>query len=90
MNNLNSFTGWFFGSLYLLLGILYIWLIHPVPGIVCILFSLIYFPPVNNIFYFRSGKRIPVLLKIAVGIFIIWFTLGVSDMGDLIDNYFKS
>jgi hypothetical protein len=59
--------------------------VHPVPGAVFIMLSLLYFPPVDAILRQNVGFSIPIVVKIILGIVIIWFTLGVSDLGDMID-----
>ena len=81
----SAIVKWIFGIIVFTIGLLNIILIHPVPGIVYILLSLFYFPPVNNVFRDWFGIRIPTIIKIILGVIIIWFTLGVSDLGDLID-----
>jgi hypothetical protein len=78
---------WLFGLVVLAIGISNLLLIHPVPGVVFMLLSLLYFPPVNEVLKQRAGFTIPAFVKIILGIIIIWFTLGVSDLGDLIDDW---
>ena len=78
--------GWVFGMIVLAIGVLNLFLVHPVPGVVYLLISLVYFPPVNAALKQRFGFSIPLLLKIIFGIVIIMFTLGVSDLGDMIDK----
>ena len=82
---LNKVSRWLAWVAVFTLGLLYLALVHPVPAIVCLLLSLIFFPPLNEVIYRRSGFRIPLLVKISVFIIIFWFTLGVSDLGDMID-----
>ncbi|WP_089318376.1 hypothetical protein [Pontibacter ummariensis] len=76
---------WLFGTLVLVVGILNMFLVHPVPGIAYLLLSLVYFPPVNALLQYRLGFSVPLVVKIVLGIFLIMFTLGVSDLGDMID-----
>ena len=78
-------TGWIFGLIVFAIGVLNMILVHPVPGLIYILLSFVYFPSVNNVLRKRVGFTIPPLVKIILGIFIIWFTLGISDLGDMID-----
>jgi hypothetical protein len=52
---------------------------------VFLLASLVYLPPANAAFLRLAGVRVPVAAKVALGVAIVWFTLGVSDLGDLID-----
>ena len=91
VNNVDvwDITGWIFGTIVLVIGILNIFLVHPVPGIVCIFLSLIYLPPINAFLEKSLGIKIPAIAKIVPGILIIWFTLGVSDLGDIIDNWLQ-
>ena len=84
--HLGHLAGWLFGSLVFAIGMLNIIMVHPVPGVVYLLLSFLYFPPANSIFKKRFGLEIPSLIKITLGIVIIMFTLGVSDLGDIIDK----
>ncbi len=76
----------FFGSIVFAIGVANLIYIHPVPGIVFILLSLVYLPMINNFLNGKFGFAIPVSLKVVLAVVIIWFTLGVSDLGDMIDN----
>jgi hypothetical protein len=77
--------GWLFGIVVSAIGVLNLFLVHPVPGVIYLLLSLLYFPPINKMLKERFDFSIPPLAKILLGIVIIWFTLGVSDLGDMID-----
>jgi hypothetical protein len=77
--------GWLFGTAVFTIGVLNVFLVHPVPGIIYFLLSLVYLPPANAVLRKRFGLSIPLVVKILLGIFIIMFTLGVSDLGDMID-----
>jgi hypothetical protein len=81
-----NIIGWIFGAVVLAIGVLNLFLVHAVPAVVYILLSLIYFPPANAFFRKKFGFTIPLAVKIILGIFIIMFTLGVSDLGDMIDK----
>lgn len=76
---------WLFGPVVFVIGVLNCLLVHPVPGIIALLLSLVYFLPVNALFRKWTGFSIPPAVKIILGVLIIWFTLGVSDLGDMID-----
>lgn len=86
-NSLQNVFSWFFGLAVLTIGILNLILIHPVPGIVGICLSLLFFPPVNELLIKRFGFAIPFAVKIFLALFIFWFTLGISDLGDVIDEW---
>ncbi|MEJ8757112.1 hypothetical protein WG947_08900 [Pontibacter sp. H259] len=81
-----SISGWVFGIVLVVIGVLNLFLVHPVPGIAYLLLSLVYFPPANVYLKKVVGITIPVILKIILGIVLIMFTLGVSDLGDMIDK----
>jgi hypothetical protein len=80
----SGIISWALGLVVLAIGISNLLLIHPVPGAFFMLLSLVYFPPVNTMLRKRTGFTIPTMAKIILGIIIIWFTLGVSDLGDMI------
>jgi hypothetical protein len=78
-------AGWCFGALLLAIGLLNLLLVHPVPALAYGLLSLPYLPPVGAAFARRSWVRIHPALKIVAGIAALAFTLGVSDLGEMID-----
>lgn len=75
---------WIFGAIVFAIGMANIMWVHPVPGIIYMLLSLIYFLP-ESVFF--KNVLIPRVVKIALGIVIFFFTLGVSDLGDMIDKW---
>ncbi len=83
--NISDVTGWIVGLAIIAVGILNLILVHPVPGLVYFILSLVYLPPVNGMLRSRFGFSIPLLVKIILAIVIFMFTLGVSDLGDMID-----
>lgn len=78
-------SGWTFGSLLVIIGILNIALVHVVPGVAYLLVSLFYLPPTSEEIKRRLGFGIPIPIKFFFGVLIMLFTLGVSDLGDMID-----
>ncbi|OLY93557.1 hypothetical protein SAMN05444008_108149 [Cnuella takakiae] len=79
-------AGYLFAALVFTLGVLNLVLVHPVPGFVYMLLALLFLPGTNNMLRQKMGFGIPSWVKIFLGIFILWFTLGVSDLGDMIDK----
>lgn len=77
---------WSLGLIVLTIGIFNIILVHPVPGIIAILLSMLFFPSTNTFLQKKFGFSIPFVAKIILALIIIWFTLGVSDLGDIIDD----
>ncbi|EJF08225.1 MULTISPECIES: hypothetical protein [Pontibacter] len=78
--------GWLVGLVIAIVGVLNLVLVHPVPGIAYLLISLVYLPPVNVYLKRYLGLSIPVVLKVVLAIVLFMFTLGVSDLGDMIDK----
>jgi hypothetical protein len=84
--NIWDIVGYIFGIVVLTVGVMNIFLVHPVPGVAYLLLSLIYFPPANASLKTKFYFSIPLVVKIILGIVIFFFTLGVSDLGDMIDK----
>ncbi len=83
--NAGMISGWIFALILITIGILNLILVHPVPGAIYLLLSLLYVPAADDFLKKRVGFSIPPVVKIILGVVIIWFTLGVSDLGDMID-----
>lgn len=78
-------SAWLFGLLVLGAGVANLLWIHPVPALVYGLVSLVYLPPVGAALKERFGVSIPTFVKVVLAIVVVMFTLGVSDLGDMID-----
>lgn len=78
-------AGWVFGITLLGIGVANLLLVHPVPAVAYGLVSLLYLPPASAALKERFGVAIPAWVKIVLGIVVVMFTLGVSDLGDMID-----
>jgi len=79
---------WIFGLAVLAIGIVNMfWGNDPEFGIFLVLLSLFYFLPVNTILKKVTGFSIPRvgLVKIILGIFIIWAALGVGELFNKIE-----
>lgn len=82
-SNWGNIISWIFGISIFVVGVMNMFLVHSVPGIAYLLLSLVYFPPANGLLKKKSGLSIPLLVKIILGIIIIWFTLGISDLAEI-------
>lgn len=80
---LKNTLSWFLMILFISLGFMNLILIHPVPGIFYILFSLLYFPPLAALAANRLGFSIPYILKIIAAFIILWGTLAVGDLAEM-------
>lgn len=93
LNN-RSFLGdiisWFFGIVFLAIGLINtFWGNDPGYGIFIILLSFVYFPPATALLKKVSGLSIPLIVKIILGVFILWSALGVAELFDKIDLMLK-
>lgn len=79
---------WIFGAVFFAIGVVNtFWGNDPGFGIFIILLSLVYFLPVNDVLKNRFGFSIPGMgiIKILLGIFILWAALGVGELFDKIE-----
>lgn len=84
--NFRNILGWIFGILVLAIGLInFFWGNDPEFGAFLILASFVYYPPVNLLIKRFTSFSIPAILKILLGIFIIWAALGVGELFDKID-----
>ncbi|MGZ8550272.1 MAG: hypothetical protein ACXWV2_06410 [Chitinophagaceae bacterium] len=75
-----------FGVLFLAIGLVNtFWGNDPQFGVFIILLSFLYFPPVSRMIKNRIGFPVSPLLKIIIGVFIIWAAMGVGELFDKID-----
>ena len=84
-----TIVSYILGAIVFLIGLMNLILVHPVPGIVFLLLSFLFFPGINDLLKSKLNVSIPFYVKIVLGILVIWFTLGVSDLGDMIDQLFR-
>ena len=83
-----AIISWIFGIIFFAIGVVNMfWGNDPGFGIFIILLSLAYFLPLNKILKKMTGFSIPRLwiLKIFLGIFIIWAAMGVGELFDKIE-----
>ncbi|MCD6018216.1 MAG: hypothetical protein K0S53_1337 [Bacteroidetes bacterium] len=81
--------GWVFGLSVFVVGVLNLILVHPIPALIYVVLSFIYFPPTGKLIRKKYDLLIPSWMKIILAIVIVMFTLGVSDLGDIIDHWAK-
>jgi hypothetical protein len=81
-----NIVSWIFGVVFFLIGLVNtFWGNDRGFGIFIILLSIIYFLPANPILRKRFGFSVPVVVKIILGLFILWAALGVGELFDKID-----
>lgn len=81
--NISYIISWMFGIVFLVIGVLNVLLVHPVPGVLYLLISVIYFPPANAILERKLGFSIPFVVKVILAIIILWGTLAVGDLAEM-------
>ncbi len=91
--NLETIISWIFGVFVFAIGIVNTFWGKPAGfGIFLILLSFLYLLPVNTILKKMTGFAIPRmgLVKIGVGLFIIWASVGVGELFDKIELMVQS
>lgn len=84
--NVWNVISFFFAIVVCSIGVVNVfWGNDPGFGIFMLLLSSIYFPRVSAILKSKIGFRIPWLIKVLIGIFILWAALGVGELFDKID-----
>lgn len=94
MNN-RSFAlillGWLCGIVFSAIGVVNMfWGNDPLFGVFLFLLSLVYYPPFHELFRKLTGYRIHGVLKVALGLFILWASLGVGELFNKIDLMLQS
>lgn len=80
-----------FGILFSLIGLVNLfWGNDPFYGLFVILLAAVYFPPVQIQVQKFTGFQIPGWAKVIAGLFILWSSLGVGELGDKVDLMLKS
>ncbi|GHA56273.1 hypothetical protein [Pontibacter akesuensis] len=83
-----TIISWLFGTVFFAIGVVNtFWGNDPGFGVFIVLLSLVYFLPVNDILRKTVGFPIPKLrlLKILVGLFILWAAMGVGELPDKVE-----
>ncbi|HQV59838.1 MAG: hypothetical protein IPN39_03200 [Chitinophagaceae bacterium] len=92
-SNVKDIISWLFGIVVVAIGLVNLfWGNDPGFGVFLLLLSLVYFLPVNAILRKLTGFTIPKLgiVKIVLGIFILWASLGVGELFDKIELMMNS
>lgn len=83
--NIATLISWIFGVLVLVIGLVNtFWGNDPGFGMFLLILSLVYILPANDLLKRFTGFTIPVMgwLKIGLGGFIVWASLGVGELFD--------
>lgn len=94
MNNRSivlNLLGWICGIVFSAIGVVNMfWGNDSLFGVFLFLLSLVYYPPLHELFRKLTGYRIHGVLKVALGLFILWASLGVGELFDKIDLMLRS
>ena len=83
-----TIISWIFGIVFFAIGVVNaFWGNDPGFGVFILLLSFVYFLPVNSILRKMTGFSIPGMgiVKILLGIFIVWASSGVGELFDKIE-----
>lgn len=86
--NASDIISWLFGIAVIAIGAVNVFWGNDMGfGIFLLLLSFIYFLPVNSILRKLAGFSVPKMgiVKIVLGIFILWASLGVGELFDKVD-----
>ena len=85
-SNILNAISWLFGIAVFAIGIINVfWGNDPGFGVFLMILSFVYFPPINVMLKKITCFSIHRIVKIVLGIFIIWAALGVGELFDKID-----
>ncbi len=76
---------WVMGLIVFAIGTANLLLVHPVPGLIGLLLSVLFLPPVHRFTKERFGFQFSFVLQVILCLAVVWFTFAVSDLGDMID-----
>lgn len=75
------------GTLFIIIGILNLIIIHPVPGLFYLLMSLLFFPITDKFIQKRFGFKIHPAIKVFIFVLIMWATLAVGELMEYFEDY---
>jgi hypothetical protein len=81
-----NLAAWVLGLLFALIGLINVgWGNDQVYGLFIMSLAAVFFPPVRQQIFIRTGKRVPVWLLVVTGLFIVWSSVGVGELFDKVD-----
>jgi hypothetical protein len=91
MSTILNILSWLLGLLFSSIGVVNIfWGNDPVFGVFLFGLSLIFYPPINVLIKKQTSFSILIVVKIIIGLFILWSSLGVGELFDKIDLMLQS
>lgn len=83
-NSGKNIASWCFAAIIFTLGVLNIIYVDPRPGIIYILASILFIPQTNALLKKTLRVEIPFAVKTVLFLIIIWFTMGISDLAEVL------
>ena len=81
-----NLISWLFGVVFFAIGVVNTFWGNDLGfGILIVVLSLVFFPPFTSKFTQITGLKIPLFVKILLGLFILWAALGVGELFFKID-----
>jgi len=81
-----NLPGWLCGILFSAIGLVNIfWGNDALFGVFLFALSLVYYPPLHTFFRKLTGYQIHSAVKIALGAFMLWASMGVGELFDKVD-----
>lgn len=91
MTTIWNILAWLIGGLFTLIGFVNMfWGNDPMFGVFLVALSIIFYPPVKTYIKSKTGYYLSWIVKLIVGLFILWSSLGVGELFDKIDLMLKS
>lgn len=86
-----NLLSWICGILFSAIGVVNMfWGNDPLFGVFLFLLSLVYYPPLQELFSKLTGYRIHNVLKVALALFLFWASIGVGELFVKIDLMLQS
>lgn len=89
-NYTRTAISWFLFILFFVIGVLNLFLIHPVPGAFYLFLSLFYFPRTDDFIKNKFGFTVPFAVKMLLALVVLWATLGVGDLMELFESQMRN
>lgn len=80
----HTVISWAFALVFFVTGVLNVILVHLVPGAFYLALAIIYLPATNTFLRQKFGFAIPIAVKIILGLVILWATLAVGDLAEVL------
>lgn len=73
-----------FAVVFFVIGVLNLFLVHPVPAVFYLLVTAVFVPPTNTLLKKKLNVSIPTVAKILIGLAILYPTLAVGDLAEIL------